>query len=49
MLLFISVGWDPGMFSLQRLIGNCILPNGKDYTFWGRGVSQGTFRCHQTH
>ena len=38
---FISVGWDPGMFSLQRLIGNCILPNGKDYTFWGRGVSQG--------
>ena len=38
---FISVGWDPGMFSLQRLIGNCILPNGKDYTFWGKGVSQG--------
>ena len=37
----ISVGWDPGMFSLQRLLGNCILPNGKDYTFWGRGVSQG--------
>ncbi len=40
-IAFISVGWDPGMFSLQRLIGNCILPNGKDYTFWGRGVSQG--------
>lgn len=37
----ISVGWDPGMFSLARLYGNCILPNGKDYTFWGRGVSQG--------
>ena len=37
----ISAGWDPGMFSLQRLLGNCILPEGKDYTFWGRGVSQG--------
>ena len=37
----ISVGWDPGMFSLQRLLGNCILPEGKDYTFWGKGVSQG--------
>ena len=37
----ISVGWDPGMFSLQRLLGNCILPDGKDYTFWGKGVSQG--------
>lgn len=37
----ISVGWDPGLFSLQRLLGNCVLPNGKDYTFWGRGVSQG--------
>ena len=37
----ISVGWDPGMFSLQRLLGNCILPDGHDYTFWGRGVSQG--------
>ena len=37
----ISAGWDPGMFSLQRLMGNCILPDGKDYTFWGRGVSQG--------
>ena len=37
----ISAGWDPGMFSLQRLLGNCILPNGSDYTFWGRGVSQG--------
>ncbi len=37
----ISVGWDPGMFSLQRLFGNCILPDGKDYTFWGKGVSQG--------
>ncbi len=37
----ISVGWDPGMFSLNRLLGNCILPDGKDYTFWGKGVSQG--------
>ena len=37
----ISVGWDPGMFSLNRLIGQAILPNGNDYTFWGRGVSQG--------
>ena len=37
----ISVGWDPGMFSLQRLLGGCILPEGNDYTFWGRGVSQG--------
>lgn len=37
----ISVGWDPGMFSLNRLYGNAILPNGSDYTFWGKGVSQG--------
>ena len=37
----ISVGWDPGMFSLNRLYGNAILPHGKDYTFWGKGVSQG--------
>ena len=37
----ISVGWDPGMFSLNRLFGNVILPDGKDYTFWGKGVSQG--------
>ncbi len=37
----ISVGWDPGMFSLNRLYSNCILPDGKDYTFWGIGVSQG--------
>ena len=37
----ISCGWDPGMFSLARLYGNCILPDGKDYTFWGKGVSQG--------
>jgi len=37
----ISVGWDPGMFSLNRLLGQAILPNGSDYTFWGRGVSQG--------
>ena len=37
----ISVGWDPGMFSVARLYSNCILPDGSDYTFWGRGVSQG--------
>ncbi len=37
----ISVGWDPGMFSLSRLLGEVILPDGKDYTFWGKGVSQG--------
>ncbi len=37
----ISVGWDPGMFSLNRLYGNVILPEGSDYTFWGKGVSQG--------
>ncbi len=37
----ISCGWDPGMFSLNRLYSNAILPNGKDYTFWGKGVSQG--------
>lgn len=37
----IAIGWDPGMFSLNRLYGNVILPEGHDYTFWGRGVSQG--------
>ncbi|MBQ8207676.1 MAG: diaminopimelate dehydrogenase [Clostridia bacterium] len=37
----ISAGWDPGMFSLMRLLGGAILPQGKDYTFWGKGVSQG--------
>lgn len=37
----ISVGWDPGLFSLNRLYGNVILPEGSDYTFWGKGVSQG--------
>ena len=37
----ISAGWDPGMFSLARLYANAILPNGNDYTFWGKGVSQG--------
>ena len=37
----ISVGWDPGLFSLNRLYGGAILPDGKDYTFWGKGVSQG--------
>ena len=37
----ISVGWDPGMFSLARVYANAILPDGKDYTFWGKGISQG--------
>ena len=37
----ISVGWDPGMFSLNRLYATAILPQGSNYTFWGRGVSQG--------
>ncbi|WP_077613497.1 diaminopimelate dehydrogenase [Clostridium sp. Marseille-P2415] len=37
----ISVGWDPGMFSLNRLYAGAILPGGHDYTFWGKGVSQG--------
>lgn len=37
----ISCGWDPGMFSLNRLYASCILPDGEDYTFWGKGVSQG--------
>ena len=38
---FISIGWDPGLFSLIRMYGNAVLPNGNDYTFWGKGVSQG--------
>ena len=37
----ISVGWDPGLFSLNRMYANAILPNGNDYTFWGKGISQG--------
>ncbi len=37
----ISVGWDPGLFSVNRLYASAILPDGKDYTFWGKGVSQG--------
>ena len=37
----ISVGWDPGMFSVNRLYAGVLLPNGQDYTFWGKGVSQG--------
>ncbi|MDY6314574.1 MAG: diaminopimelate dehydrogenase [Clostridia bacterium] len=40
-IAMISVGWDPGLFSLNRLYAECILPDGKDYTFWGKGVSQG--------
>ncbi len=37
----ISVGWDPGLFSLNRMYAGAVLPEGKDYTFWGKGVSQG--------
>ncbi len=40
-LAIISCGWDPGLFSLNRLYANAILPDGADYTFWGKGVSQG--------
>ncbi|RJE86240.1 diaminopimelate dehydrogenase [Paenibacillus sp. 1011MAR3C5] len=40
-LSVISTGWDPGLFSLNRLLGQSILPEGTDYTFWGKGVSQG--------
>lgn len=40
-IALISAGWDPGMFSVNRLMASAILPQGKDYTFWGRGVSQG--------
>ncbi len=40
-IALISIGWDPGLFSLNRLYANAILPEGKDYTFWGKGVSQG--------
>ena len=40
-LAMISVGWDPGMFSVNRLYAGAILPDGRDYTFWGKGVSQG--------
>lgn len=40
-IALISCGWDPGMFSVMRLFGNALLPEGADYTFWGKGVSQG--------
>ena len=40
-IAFVSVGWDPGLFSVNRLYGAAVLPEGKDYTFWGKGVSQG--------
>ncbi len=40
-IAIISVGWDPGLFSLNRMYANAILPNGSDYTFWGKGISQG--------
>src|SRR5690606_11445222 len=37
----ISIGWDPGMFSINRLFGEALLPDGETYTFWGKGLSQG--------
>lgn len=40
-ITIVSVGWDPGLFSLARIYAGAVLPNGSDYTFWGRGVSQG--------
>ena len=40
-LSLISTGWDPGLFSMARLLGNVVLPEGEDYTFWGKGLSQG--------
>ena len=40
-LSLISTGWDPGLFSLARLLGQSVLPDGEDYTFWGKGLSQG--------
>ena len=40
-IAIISVGWDPGMFSLLRMVSEAVLPEGKHYTFWGKGVSQG--------
>ena len=40
-IAIISAGWDPGLFSINRLYASAILPEGKDYTFWGKGVSQG--------
>ena len=40
-LALISLGWDPGLFSLNRMLATAILPQGKNYTFWGKGVSQG--------
>ena len=40
-IAFISLGWDPGLFSVNRLYASAILPEGRDYTFWGKGVSQG--------
>jgi len=37
----VGIGWDPGLFSMMRVVGEAVLPHGRDYTFWGRGVSQG--------
>src|SRR5690606_922859 len=40
-IALISVGWDPGLFSINRVMAEAILPNGENYTFWGKGLSQG--------
>jgi diaminopimelate dehydrogenase len=40
-IALMSIGWDPGLFSMLRMLSGAVLPEGKDYTFWGRGVSQG--------
>ena len=45
----ISIGWDPGLFSLMRMLSTAVLPVGKNYTFWGRGVSQGHSDARQKH
>ena len=42
----ISVGWDPGMFSINRIYGEALLPDGDTYTFWGKGLSQGHSECY---
>lgn len=48
-LSLISSGWDPGLFSLQRMIAQSVLPQGATYTFWGKGVSQGHSNASAPH
>ena len=48
-IALISAGWDPGMFSLNRLYANAVLPNGKDYTFWGKGRKSGPLRRNSSY